>query len=128
MSIVTQAEYEMKLAGFPPEEIVVMKQIIRLFLSQWDSGGAVSVMQPVLTRLISGQPLSPLTGADNEWIDRTEETGRPFWQNLRASSIFKDENGKCFDIDNPDVGPITFPYDPATKHVSDPIMTVITKD
>ena len=127
MSIKSQAIYEMKLARFPQEEIDTMTKIMDLFFEQWDSGGAVSCAAPVLTRLLCGLPLSPLSGVDEEW----NEVGPGVFQNKRCSSVFKDprfHNGeKAYDLDNPR-GPraaIQFPYyPPYSSSRLDPVMEV----
>lgn len=104
----------MKLAGFSENEITVMEKILNLFFDEWDSGGAVAVMQPVLMKLIAGKPISPLMGTDDEWVEVTSGV----FQNKRCSSVFKDPrfyDGKlAYDIDNPNNprGAITFPYQP----------------
>lgn len=124
MSIIEQAKSELERAKFEPEEKETMLQILRLFFSQWDSGGSVWAMAPVLQRLIAGQPLTPITGADDEWIDRTElNSGKPLWQNVRASSVFKDKT-HAWDIDGntPAHTNITFPYDPITKLPVEPVI------
>lgn len=125
MSITEQAISEMKLAGFPDHDIKAMSEILAKFFDTWDSGGAVSVMAPVLQRLIAGQPLTPLTGADDEWLDH----GGGVFQNKRDGSVFKDprfHDGKlAYDIDAPDPrAAITFPYTPPHSHAPDPVVTV----
>jgi hypothetical protein len=69
MSIVDQAKHELKLINFGDEDSAVMIAILEKFFDQWDSGGAVHAVAPILQRLIAGKPLSPLTGADDEWFD-----------------------------------------------------------
>ncbi len=100
-----------------------MEKILNLFFDEWDSGGAVAVMQPVLMKLIAGKPLSPLTGTDEEWLEVMDGV----FQNKRCSTVFKDprfHGGKlAYDIDNPN-GPrdaITFPYNPEEFRVRMPI-------
>ncbi len=116
MSVVEKAVEEMRLANFDPSDIEVVKEILWKFFGRWDSGGVVSVMAPVLLRLINSQPLTPLTGEPDEWIDRHQESGYPFWQNKRCFSVFKDGLGRTWDMDKP-AGDraITFPYDPRTS-------------
>ena len=41
------------------------------------------------------KPLSPLTGDAAEW----NEVGEGQWQNKRRSSVFKNADGSCYDID-----------------------------
>jgi hypothetical protein len=128
MSIVAQAKSEMKRAGFPDSEIAVMGEILDKFFDTWDSGGAVWAMAPVLQRLIAGQPLTPLTGDDDEWM----EVGEGVFQNVRDSSVFKDprfHDGKlAYDIDAPDPrAAITFPYEPPHSRVSSPVIEISTE-
>lgn len=108
-SIQERAAEELKRANVGEEDSQRMLEILALFFGQWDRGGAVAAMVPVLMRLIAGKPLSPLTGADDEWIDRSEIAGRPMWQNARCGTVFKDASGKAWDID---AGVVTFPYSP----------------
>lgn len=124
MSIQEQAAIELKAINFGEEDSKVMLEILALFFKQWDSGGAVFVVAPILQRLIAGKPLSPITGADSEWIDRSEmNDGKPMWQNMRCSSVFKDADG-AYDIDvlGHTKFPVTFPYTPRDAEVSDPLV------
>lgn len=133
MSIIETAVAEMNRAGFSKKEKQVLVSIMEQFFDQWDSGGAVSVMIPVLTRLLSGQPLSPLTGEDDEWNDVSEHASqKPMYQNKRCSTVFKtvDRHGNIFvyDIDLPrkagQFQRITFPYLPETKMPQSPLVEV----
>lgn len=143
MSITEQAKAEMVRANFPADEIEAMGNILGLFFDTWDSGGAVHVMAPVLQRLIAGKPLSPLTGADDEWVDHENGT----FQNKRCGTVFKekDMNGNwiAYDIDlklnakklvvtdqpqRHHWAPyeIAFPYLPIEAEVGDPVVTINT--
>lgn len=133
MSIIERAEAELKAVNFGEEDTAVMLDILKRFFAQWNSGGAVWSVAPILQKLICGKPLSPLTGADSEWIDRSEFTDGPvdasgkmptLWQNLRCSSVFKREDGTAYDIDLPLPGQqeITFPYSPDHAEVGDPVI------
>lgn len=135
MSIIESAKIELKAANFGDEDSAVMVEILEKFFDQWDSGGAVHAVAPVLQRLIAGQPLGPLTGADSEWFDPMGDG--TMLQNRRCGSVFKDwrlpdgslslvaGEGKqtIHDIDNP-AWDGTFPYDPATKFPADPVIVV----
>jgi len=63
MGIIDQARNELERAEFGEEDSERMLEILQLFFGHWDSGGAVSFAAPVLQRLITGQPLTPLTAA-----------------------------------------------------------------
>lgn len=126
MSLIDQARTELRLINFGEEDSAVMIGILECFFEQWDSGGAVHAVAPVLQRLIAGKPLAPLSGADDEWFDH----GDGVFQNLRASSVFKDprfHDGKlAYDLDNP-AGPrepISFPYWPDRSDVSSPVVEI----
>lgn len=122
MSVVAHAVDEMKRAGFEQGDIDAMERILRIFFTYWDSGGAVWAMADVLQRLLNCQPLTPLTGADDEWTHVGEFGGEEVYQSKRAPSVFKNDKGRAYDIDVPGRPTITFPYDPTTKPVSSPVI------
>jgi hypothetical protein len=127
MSIRSQAQREMELAAFPPDEREAMTKILDLFLDTWDSGGAVHIACDALVRLIGGQPLTPLTGAEDEWRDVGPWSGEPMWQNVRNSAVFKGADGVARDINVPGRPPITFPYMGPSAGPPDPVMEVQTE-
>ncbi len=111
MSIRMQAEMELAAGGFSDGETQAFLSILDIFFQHWDSGGAVAAASDVLVRLISGQPLSPLKGTKDEWV----EVADGLWQNRRCSSVFSDRE-KAWDIDAGDPqARIQFPYDPPSK-------------
>jgi hypothetical protein len=123
MSIVSSAVAEMKAVGYEQGDIDAMQDIMRKFFDQWDSGGAVSVMIPVLDRLLRGLPLGPLTGSDDEWMCGHFEEG--MCQNIRCGSVFKDtRDGRVYDIDNR-AWDGTFPYSPDQRNPS-PVVEIGT--
>lgn len=111
MNTYTQhAQREMTLANFDPKDIEAVLQILKIVLDRWDSGGSLAVIIPILMRLLNLQPLSPLTGQEDEWEDLSKDTGSTLLQNRRCSTVFK--NGRnSFDINKPSQ-PVTFPYTP----------------
>jgi len=125
MSIRSQALSELKLAKFSESEITAYTKILDIFFEEWDSGGAVFAAAPVLQRLIKGQPLSPLTGKDDEWFHH----GEGVYQNIRCGTVFKDprfHDGKlAYDIDAPEPrAAISFPYWPLNSDVRSPCIEV----
>lgn len=121
MSLIDLARAEMQRAQFSPGDVTAMEKILGIFFETWDSGGAVAVMQPILHRCIAGKCLTPLTGADDEWMNVSRESGRPMWQNRRCSTVFKDHT-RAYDIDTPGRPSITFPYWPEESRVRFPLM------
>lgn len=126
MSIISQAKSELKRINFGDEDSAVMIGILETFFEQWDSGGAVHAVAPVLQRLIAGKCLSPLTGEPDEWVEQAEGV----FQNVRCGSVFKDprfHGGKlAYDIDNPKGGraAIEFPYWPERAEVGSPVVEI----
>jgi len=135
MSIIEQAKTELAAINFGEEDSAVMIGLLEKFLDQWDSGGAVAFVAPVFVRLLSGQPLGPLTGDDAEWFDPMGDG--IMLQNKRYSSVFKDwrtDSGHLadkagegtltiHDINNPAWNG-QFPYDPSTKLPAIPVIEV----
>ena len=126
MSVIAQAREELKRINFGDADSAVMIELLEKFFDQWDSGGAVHAVAPVLQRLIAGKCLSPLTGEPDEWIEHEHGV----FQNRRVSSVFKDprfHNGKlAYDLDNP-AGPreaISFPYWPDRAEVPSPVIEI----
>lgn len=141
MSIIEQAKTELAAINFDEDDTRVMIEILEKFFDQWDSGGAVHAVAPILMRCIAGKPLAPLTGADDEWFQPMD--GMDVWQNRRCSSVFKERSASgelvCFDINAsppPDADPvfladkkrvrhpIAFPYWPDQANVPSPIVEI----
>lgn len=136
MSIMDHAKAELSRANFGVDDTTVMLSVLRQFLFQWDSGGAAAAAVEVFNRLIAGQPLSPLTGREDEWIDRTEHNDRPTWQNARCSSVFRERRAEGFvyydieeePLDGQDRFYVTMPYDPMTHMVQMPVVEIGTAE
>ncbi len=125
MSIIEQAKTELATVNFGEEDSRVMIEILEKFFDQWDSGGAVYAVAPVLQRLIAGKPLAPLTGDDSEWF--VHDADGCYAQNKRCSTVFKStKDGPAYDIDVPGRPPITFPYWPDCAEVGSPVVEIDT--
>lgn len=126
MGLISQAKNELKRINFGEEDSAVMIDLLERFFAQWDSGGAVYAVAPVLQRLIAGKCLSPLTGEDDEWF--IHDCDGMYAQNLRCSTVFRREKGgPAIDIDAADPNaPITFPYWPDRADVPSPVIEIET--
>jgi hypothetical protein len=103
----------------------VMK-MIKVFADEGHSGYSASMAINVFERVARFEPLTPLTGEDDEW----NEVGHGVFQNRRCSHVFK-ENGQPYDIQGrvfrePSGAcftrfesrvPVTFPYTPKIEYV-----------
>lgn len=70
-------------------------ELLEVFSNQGHSGFSAPWCLSLFNRIAHWKPLSPLTGEDDEWNEISP--GR--YQNKRYSSVFKDEDGKAYDID-----------------------------
>ena len=136
MSLLAHAENELKaigMLGSGDEMNEAMSSnvldLLKVFSEQGHSGFSASYAAGLFEKLVRFQPLAPLTGADDEWHDVSEASGKPMWQNIRASHVFKGGDGRAYDIDavsyrEPSGSQftrggardyITFPYTPSRK-------------
>lgn len=102
MSLVEFARNELELAGFFKEDgpygglfgPAIMK-MVEAFADEGHSGMSASIAIDLFRKVASYEPLLPLTGADDEW----NETERGSFQNRRCSHVFKDSDGRAYDIE-----------------------------
>ncbi len=100
--------------------------LLRVFSAQGHSGFSAGRTVQLFERLAMFKPLSPLTGADDEW----NEVGDGVYQNKRCSHVFKrggvayDARGKIFQrpdgvayVSRASQVPVTFPYMPKSEIV-----------
>lgn len=114
--LIDHAMAELARIDFGDDDSRVMIEIMEKFFDQWDSGGAVFAAAPVLMQLLAGKPLSPLTGADDEWYQPMDNI--PTLQNIRCGTVFK-EGDRVYNIDEPGRPQIIFPYWPDGAEITD---------
>jgi hypothetical protein len=100
-NLVSYAESELDRIGLTTEDEhngMMRKHILHMvkeFSEEGHSGFSGQYALNILTKLLDFKPLTPLTGEDDEWT--LASIG--YWQNKRCSSVFKDLDGSCYDID-----------------------------
>lgn len=99
-SLVNHAKAELRRAGmfdadadYGGEIAPAVVALMETFTAYGHSGGSAALTLEAFTQLANGRALTPLTGEDDEWIDRSVESGYPMWQNNRNGNVFKDLNG-----------------------------------
>lgn len=128
-----ESELERIMPGYSnAEERDYMISVIEVFASYGHSGGSASVMIPMIQRLMTFTPLSPLTGEEDEWMVVDDNHDFILFQNKRCSTVFRNKykDGRldhCYDIDGDRVKNIQFPYDPGRREVKMPIYEVETQ-
>lgn len=104
-------------------------KMVEVFAEEGHSGFSAGYAISILQKLLRFQPLSPLTGEDDEWCEISDG----LFQNKRLSRVFKDgKDGQAYDIHGkvfvePDGVSYTnrdsrvyieFPYVPKTEYVN----------
>lgn len=105
MSFVDYAKRELDLIGMTEDgdEYNAMGrqailEIVEKFADQGHSGFSASYCISALEKLLRWEPLSPLTGEDSEWTE-LDYDGDTKYQNNRCGRVFKDADGRAYDID-----------------------------
>ncbi|CAB4145760.1 hypothetical protein UFOVP1204_67 [uncultured Caudovirales phage] len=101
-NLMTHAENEMRIAGLYdadsdyggmiPDAVLKM---MKVFADEGHSGMSASLVISIFQKIARYEPLTPLTGADDEWHEPSPGT----FQNVRCSHVFKDgKDGQAYDI------------------------------
>jgi len=103
-NLIEHAKREFLAAGYKPideEEDGLNKRIqenilelLRVFSEQGHSGSSAPHCVGMFKKLAMFEPLCPLTGEEHEW----NEVGEGVWQNSRCSHVFKEKDGKAYDM------------------------------
>jgi len=142
MGIVSDAENELRAAGYYDANgdyggklATAVIEILKVFAAQGHSGMSASIVTDLVTRLMRRELLTPLSGADEEWVDVSSYgDNTPMWQNKRCPNVFKDDHC-AYDIDrivferedgtrftnSSSRVKVVFPYMPKTDIVKAPI-------
>jgi hypothetical protein len=109
MSLAEHARRELELCGQYAEDPAYSESIIaavEAFASYGHSGGSAAVAREQLHALLGFKPLSPLTSDPAEWIDRSEMSSTPLWQNRRDPAVFSTDGGKTwYSLDEHEAAP-----------------------
>lgn len=98
-------------------------EVVKVFSEQGHSGFSASYALNIIKRLLAREPITPLTGEDNEWVNVHDNT----YQNKRCSAVFKegkdnanayyidgkvfsDDGGKTWFTNKDSSVPVIFPY------------------
>ena len=99
-NLINHAKKEFQLAGWLDEPIDEMQQLmmdnllelLETFANQRHSGFSAGYFLGAFETLSRFNPLTPLTGEDDEWHDM----GDGNFQNKRDSEVFKEEGKACW--------------------------------
>lgn len=137
-NLVKHAERELELLGMGPDTEDGMNRMmrehiltmVRTFADEGHSGFSASYALGVLTKVLDFEPVTPLTGEDDEWtvLGYSDDMAA---QNNRCGHVFRRADGTAYDSTGrifryPDGGcftgrgsrvDITFPYTPTCVYV-----------
>lgn len=107
-NLVNHAKTELEKAGMMDKNnaynYAVAESVLELmevFSKQGHSGFSASMTREIFDKVSSFKVLSSITSNPDEWMDRTEESGEPMWQNKRQPSTFSRDGGKTwYDLDD----------------------------
>lgn len=138
--LVQFAEEELDIAGLGDEDADyngalkgAVLDIIKVFSAQGHSGFSAGMVTAIVTKLMSYEPLTPLTGEDSEWTVLDYDSSHMHAQNRRCSHVFKQQDGTAYDSEavifrdadgeaaftsRGSSRPITFPYVPTREYVT----------
>lgn len=78
-------------------------KLLDVFEGEGHSGSSAPYAINLFSKLAAFEPITPLTGADSEWIDVSEYyDGKKVYQNNRCGAVFKDESkndGRAYWLD-----------------------------
>lgn len=137
-NLVLHARHELALIGGADCEMqqAINKHILKLvelFSEEGHSGSTAPYTINILKELLFFRPLTPLTGADDEWVVHNHGP-EMYAQNKRCGHVFKRADGTAYDSEaiifrDPDGScwtssesrkDITFPYSPKSETVDRP--------
>lgn len=102
-TMVEHARRELDRLGEEPSFAACLVATVGAFASFGHSGGSQVEAVRLLVDLLNLRALTPLTADPAEWIDRSQISGVPMWQNERDSRAFSEDRGRTFTlVDNDD--------------------------
>lgn len=94
---VKHAKRELAYAGNDePFNQAIMKAVRGFASYGGHSGGSFEVAAHILNEILHFRNLTPLTDNPDEWIDQSEISGEPLWQNVRNGEAFSEDGGKSY--------------------------------
>lgn len=108
-NLVKHAEYELKLSGLLDKDSdydgmigKAVLELVKTFSKQGHSGFSAHYTLDVFNRVANYKPLTPIGSDPDEWMNVSDMSTEPTWQNKRRSSTFSRDGGKTwYDIDDP---------------------------
>lgn len=142
MALIEHAKRELALMRGPADQPDEMQdaieahvlKMVETFADEGHSGSSGAYTLSILSKVLAFEPVTPLTGNDDEWVEVGAQNGKPLYQNNRCGRVFREGDDYAYDIEgkvfrDPDGScftsrdsrvPVTFPYTPMTETVDRP--------
>jgi len=107
-NLVDHAKYELELAGLFDKDSdydgmlgKAVMELVEVFANQGHSGFSAHQTLKLFNEVANYKPLTPIGKSDDEWVNVSDMSGEPTWQNKRRSTTFSRDAGKTwYDIDD----------------------------
>lgn len=96
--LVDHARRELTLMGEDPWITDGLCNVVAAFAEMGHSGSSAEHCTWYLERLLRYKALKPLTDDPAEWLDRSEMSSTPLWQNIRDSRAMSTDGGKTYTL------------------------------
>lgn len=108
-NLVKHAQEELKLAGLFDKDSdydgmigEAVLELVKVFSKQGHSGFSASWTLDVFNKVANYKPLTPIGKSKDEWMNVSDMSTDPMWQNKRRGTTFSRDGGKTwYDIDDP---------------------------
>lgn len=84
---------------FIPEIIALVDKFGKSGQSGFSAPSTAHALSRVIEKLCLQEPILPILGIDEEWVDVSDISDEPMWQNKRCSGLFKYSNGDIKYVD-----------------------------
>ena len=98
MTLAEHVRHELELVGEEPEIVDWYVKVAETFSEFGHSGASAEYTLRVLEQVLRYKNLTPLTDDPAEWMDVSEYTEGPMWQNIRNSGAFSQNGGKTYTL------------------------------
>lgn len=85
-----------KLRTLEADHVQLIISRMAMVLTDWGNEKPSALIAGYMSTLFKGEPLTPLTGEDDEWVWLKDEG---VYGNIRCARVFKKKNGEAWDIE-----------------------------
>jgi hypothetical protein len=108
-NLVKHAKKELELAGLFDKDSDyngmvgdAVLELVKVFSKQGHSGFSANWVLDIFDKVARYQNLTPIGKSKDEWMNVSDMSSEPMWQNTRRGTTFSRDGGKTwYDIDDP---------------------------